>query len=135
MLHAEVQCPIAPHRDAADPTGFPIGDRPVLVIDCRDEFLDEEIFVAFMAVKGVYVETLAPFGHHHNELADLPLAHQTFPSLLPAVFTPAPGMFKEAMKVIKHRISLGPGLIARRQRDAIIHRAAEDGLEIDSQST
>jgi len=37
------------------------------------------------------------------------------------MFTPAPGMFKEAVKVVKHRISIGPGLVARRQRDAIIH--------------
>ena len=97
------------------------------MIDRRDEFLNEEILVALMAVKGVYVETLAAFGHHHDELADLALAHQAFPGLLPAVFAPAPVMFEEAVKVVEHRVSLRARIVAGRQRDAIIHRAAEDG--------
>ena len=110
-----------------DSAGLATGDRTILVIDRGNEFLDEEIFVALMAVKGVDVKTLAAFGHHHDELADLPLAHQTFPGLLAAMFAPALVMFEEAVQVIKHRVPVGAGIVAGRKRDAVIHRAPEDG--------
>ena len=127
MLHAEVQRAIAPHGDAADSAGLATCNGPILVVDCRDEFLDEEILVALMAVKGIDVETLAAFRHHDDEFADLSLAHQAFPGLLPAVFTPAPRMFEEAVQEVKHRVAVGALFVAGRERHAILHCPPKDG--------
>ena len=127
MPHGEVQRPVASHGNAADAAGLPSGEGTILLIDGGDEFLNKKILVAVMPVQGIDVEAPAAFGHHHDEFNDLSLAHQIFPSLLPAMFTPAPVVFEQAVQVVQHWIPGGPGIVARRERDAIFYRVAQDG--------
>src|ERR1017187_2102217 len=51
MPHAKMQCAIASHGNSANPMGLAIGHRTILAVNRWNQFLNEAILVALLAVK------------------------------------------------------------------------------------
>ncbi|MCL5669818.1 MAG: hypothetical protein M1423_00725 [Acidobacteria bacterium] len=70
MAHREVQRAVTSHREAADPARVPFRKSPVVLIDEGNEFPDEEILVAVLAVFGIDIKRLTSVWHDNQKFSD-----------------------------------------------------------------
>lgn len=126
MAHGQVQGAVASHREAADPACISGGDGPVVVVNKRDKFLNEEILVAVLAVLRVDIESLSAIGQDHDELPDCSVGRQVVKNLFGTTVYPSVVIVKQTVEKIEHGVSLAGRRVVGREINAVIHRVVQN---------
>src|SRR5579875_2037963 len=109
MQHGQVQRSITSHGEPADRARIPVGNRSVMLIDERYEFLNEEILISFLAVFRIDVKRFASIRQNNDKLADLAFGRQLVEGIFRAAVGPAMVVVKKSVQEIKRWVAFGRG--------------------------
>lgn len=130
MAEGDMQRAVAAHGDSGDAARTSRGRDAVGAVDERDEFADEEIFVASATVAGVDVEAGVGVRCDDEKFADFLLLPEVFDEIPAAGGDEKLFVAAQSVEKIEHGIVAGFGRVVAGRKDGAVANVAGEDLAV-----